>query len=86
MRTTITIDAAGRLVLPKQIRDQHGLHAGSELEVEDAGTEIRLQPVELRAPLRDVHGILVFAGRFLGDPGPAVRYDRATRMRHVAGE
>lgn len=86
MSTIITVDAAGRLVLPKRIRDQHGLEAGSEMEVEDTGTEIRLRPVELRAPLQEVHGFLVFTGRFLDELVPAVRHDRAARMRHVAGE
>lgn len=86
MATIITIDAAGRLVLPKRIRDQHGLGAGSEVEVEDTGTEIRLRPIELRAPLREVDRFLVFTGRFLDDTVSAVQHDRAARMRHIAGE
>ena len=42
MRTTI--DQAGRLVLPKPLRDQVGLVAG-EVEVTLDGTGIRIEPV-----------------------------------------
>ena len=40
MRTTI--DAAGRVVIPKQMRDQLGLAGREEVEVELDGVEIRI--------------------------------------------
>lgn len=44
MRTTI--DAAGRLVIPKSIRDRIGLRVGSvEVEIEIDGAGIRIEPV-----------------------------------------
>ena len=44
MRTTI--DSAGRLVIPKSIRDRIGLRAGSvEVEIEIDGAGIRIEPV-----------------------------------------
>jgi AbrB family looped-hinge helix DNA binding protein len=42
MRTTI--DAAGRVVIPKALRDQVGLRQG-EVEIEAVGADIRLRPV-----------------------------------------
>lgn len=40
----VTIDKAGRLVIPKQLREQVGLAAGEvELTVEGAG--VRIEPV-----------------------------------------
>lgn len=40
----VTIDKAGRVVIPKQLRDQVGLAAGEvELTVEGAG--VRIEPV-----------------------------------------
>lgn len=42
MRTTM--DASGRLVIPKAVRDLLGLRPGS-VELEVAGAELRLRPV-----------------------------------------
>lgn len=39
-----TIDAAGRLVIPKQLRDRLGLSAG-EVEVEADGADLRVRAV-----------------------------------------
>ena len=44
MRTTI--DAAGRVVIPKAIRDRIGLRAGTtEVEIEVDGAGIRIEPL-----------------------------------------
>lgn len=39
-----TIDSAGRLVIPKQLRDRLGLAQG-EVEVEADGADLRVRPV-----------------------------------------
>lgn len=39
-----TIDAAGRLVIPKQLRDRLGLTPG-EVEVEADGADLRVRPI-----------------------------------------
>ncbi|MGQ0576487.1 MAG: AbrB/MazE/SpoVT family DNA-binding domain-containing protein [Pseudonocardia sp.] len=39
-----TIDAAGRLVIPKQLRDRLGLVPG-EVDVEAVGADLRVRPV-----------------------------------------
>lgn len=41
MRTTI--DSAGRVVVPKQVRDAAGLQAGCEVEIEWDGDAVRLR-------------------------------------------
>jgi AbrB family looped-hinge helix DNA binding protein len=38
----VTIDKAGRLVVPKEIRDRMGLRAGDELEIEEFNGKIEL--------------------------------------------
>jgi len=39
-----TIDSAGRLVIPKQLRDRLGLAQG-EVEVEADGADLRVRPI-----------------------------------------
>ena len=39
-----TIDKAGRLVIPKPLRDRLGLHAG-EVEVSAQGAALRVEPI-----------------------------------------
>jgi len=56
MRTTI--DAAGRLVIPKQLRDEVGLRPG-EVEVTAHGTGLRVEPVAEDDALDEHDGRLV---------------------------
>jgi AbrB family looped-hinge helix DNA binding protein len=84
MCPVVRIDNAGRLVLPKQVRERHGLTPGSELELAEATDEIRLRPLSGAPPLKEVHGFLVYTGRFASAEDP-VRRDRAQRLRHIVG-
>ena len=56
MRTTI--DKAGRLVIPRSLRDRIGLSAGGEVELELDGAAVRIEPVA-GTGLRDEDGLLV---------------------------
>ena len=56
MRTTI--DKAGRLVIPRALRDRIGLADGGEVELELDGAAIRIEPVS-GSDLKDVAGLLV---------------------------
>jgi AbrB family looped-hinge helix DNA binding protein len=44
MSDILQIDGAGRVVIPKAIRDRYGLAPGRRLELTDAGDELRLRP------------------------------------------
>jgi AbrB family looped-hinge helix DNA binding protein len=46
----VSIDRAGRVVIPKDLRDRLGIGADAELEVDADGDSIRLTPV--RSPGR----------------------------------
>lgn len=55
-----TIDSAGRLLLPKAIRDSVGLAPGSKVDVSVYGAGVQITPGGRTARLeRDDHGQLV---------------------------
>lgn len=60
MNSRLTIDKAGRVVIPKALREQLRLEPGDALELETAGEQITLRPVRGTAPLRKEHGVWVF--------------------------
>jgi AbrB family looped-hinge helix DNA binding protein len=57
MTTTVTIDKAGRVVIPKEIRDGLRLEAGDTLAVESEGERVTLRPVRGVAPLQKERGV-----------------------------
>ena len=66
MRTTV--DRAGRLVIPRSLRNRVGLAAGGEVEVEIDGASIRIEPV-VSGVLSERDGLLFIprTGRSLDD-------------------
>jgi AbrB family looped-hinge helix DNA binding protein len=62
MSTKLTLDKAGRVVLPKSLRDQMQLGPGDTLQVESEGERITLRPVRPRATLKKECGIWVYQG------------------------
>jgi AbrB family looped-hinge helix DNA binding protein len=62
MKSQLTLDKAGRLVLPKAVRDQLRLQPGDSLEMESEGEVINLRPVRGTGQLRKEHGVWVFHG------------------------
>jgi AbrB family looped-hinge helix DNA binding protein len=77
MRTTI--DAAGRLVIPKQLRDEIGLRPG-EVEVTAHGTGLRVEPVADDEMLEEREGRLVIP------PGGLEIDDNLVRILRDAGQ
>jgi AbrB family looped-hinge helix DNA binding protein len=60
MSVRLIIDKAGRVVIPKPLRDELHLEAGDALEMESAGEQITLRPVRGTGPLTKEHGVWVF--------------------------
>ena len=60
MSTRLIIDKAGRVVIPKPLREELHLEAGDALEMENAGEQITLRPVRGTGPLTKEHGVWVF--------------------------
>lgn len=87
-----TIDSAGRVVIPKKLRDEAGLKPGVELEVRycDGRLEIEVAPIEI--VLEERGGFLVAVAK---GPVPAltnemvnelIRQDREDRFDSLGGE
>ena len=66
MNVRARISSKGQLVLPKAVRDAHGLGPGSEVEVESVGETIVLKPrprtVRKKYTLDEVAGFLKYDG------------------------
>ena len=79
MTTTITIDRAGRIVLPKPIREELQLQAGDSLEVNASGEEITLRPLRGDSPLKKKRGVWIFQ---TGEPLTDATVQKTTREIH----
>lgn len=76
MTAKLTLDKAGRVVIPKPLRDDLHLGPGDSLQLEAIGEEIRLRPVRGAVPLQKERGIWVFR---TGHPLPASVSDDTLR-------
>ena len=86
MSTKITIDRAGRVVLPKPVRDKMRLTPGSTLELESEGEHITLRAVRPQAALHKEFGIWVFQGASTDESIPdLLQESREKRMRELKG-
>src|SRR5215470_8599501 len=56
MNTNVTLDGAGRIVIPKDLRDQLRLAPGDTLSVESDGERVTLRPVRSESAMRKEHG------------------------------
>jgi AbrB family looped-hinge helix DNA binding protein len=72
-----TIDHAGRVVIPKPVRESAGLRPGSELEIEYRDGRVEIEPVRKNVKLVRRSGVLVA----VPPPGsPKVNADQVNRM------
>ena len=82
----VTIDTAGRLVVPKPLREQFNLTPGCELEIEAIADGITLRRADAEPTLVRKQGILVHHGttRSSLDIGDFVRAERDARHARIA--
>jgi AbrB family looped-hinge helix DNA binding protein len=62
MTTKITLDRAGRVLIPKALREELQLGSGDALELISEGEEITLRPVRPKALLKKERGVWVYQG------------------------
>ena len=84
MKTNVSLDKAGRLVLPKALREEMQLGAGDTLVLESEDERITLRPLRPQAPLQKERGVWVYQG------GPSnasipdlIDLERAKRLRDI---
>jgi len=65
MTARLTIDKAGRVVIPKRLRDKLHLAPGDAFQLESSEEEIVLRPVRQELSLRKERGVWVAYG---GEP------------------
>ena len=83
--TTITIDRAGRVVIPKEIRDQAGIEPGMPLTVSCREGRIEIEP--RRRPVRIVKRGRLQVAVSVDDAEPLTRETvRRTQDRLRSGE
>ena len=88
MTTKLTLDKAGRIVIPKSFREALHLNPGDSLELDSSGEEMTLRPVHEKAHLLKERGIWVFRS---GQPlkGSAITemldHVREERSRDILG-
>jgi AbrB family looped-hinge helix DNA binding protein len=85
MAGSLTIDKAGRVVIPKRLRDQLKLAPGDSVDIEAAGDQITLRPVHSAPPLRKKRGIWIYDGRPVDASIPdLIERERMRRIRECA--
>ncbi len=75
----VKVDKFGRMVLPKEIRDDFNIVPGSVLNIEGLPEAIVLRPIVDEEPVLIKEGVLVYTGRATGSLKDAVEKARAGR-------
>lgn len=87
MSFTISIDQAGRLVLPKPIRDRFNLTKGSKIELQTVGDHVELKPLieKDEVELIEMNGRLIIPvdGDETFDAAEEIRADREERDLNI---
>ena len=84
--TKVSLDRAGRLVLPKSLREEMRLSPGDDLLVENEGDRITLRPVRPEALLKKEQGVWVYQGESSNASIPKlIDEEREKRLREFAG-
>lgn len=84
MAEEITIDASGRLVIPKPVRERHRLAAGTRLVLVEENERLVLVPRHGDTVAEERDGLLVFRGRLTATV-PDHRALREERLDRFAG-
>ena len=62
MTAKLTLDGAGRVLIPKPLRDQLRLEPGAHLQLHSEGERITLEPIRPSATIKKERGVWVYQG------------------------
>jgi AbrB family looped-hinge helix DNA binding protein len=85
MTISISVDKAGRVVLPQNVRRQFNLMPGDKLDLEVTPDGIMLRSRSGRGAVVEENGLLVHEGEAVGDLAEAVDLVRAGRDADLLG-
>jgi AbrB family looped-hinge helix DNA binding protein len=87
MTTKLTLDRAGRVLIPKTLRQEWRLNPGDTLQLDTQGEEaVTLRPVRPKALLKKEMGVWVYQGEPTGASIPAlIDREREKRLRELLG-
>jgi AbrB family looped-hinge helix DNA binding protein len=84
MRGKVSLDTAGRVVLPKALREKMRLSPGDDLLIESEGERITLRPVRPQATLQKEYGVWVYQGEPSEESIPdLIEREREKRAREL---
>jgi AbrB family looped-hinge helix DNA binding protein len=84
VRNKVSVDKAGRVVLPKPLRDKLRLAAGDQLLIESEGERMTLRPVRPQATMKKEYGIWVYQGELSEASIPElIESERESRGREL---
>ena len=78
-----SLDRFGRIVIPKKIRDDFNLKAGTPIRIEESENVIILTPVHGEPNLHLKDGVLVFSGSPIEDLSDVLAKHREERMKSI---
>lgn len=85
MSVNVQMDTAGRVVLPKKVRERFRLQGGDTLALEIKGDAIQLRPEQRGARLERMNGVLVLVSpTFIPEGKDLVSELREERIDQIA--
>ena len=86
MTSKLTLDKAGRVLIPKPLRQELRLGPGGTLQLESEGEQITLRPMRAKALLKKERGVWVYQGESTETSITAlIDREREKRLRESMG-
>ena len=79
-----TLDKFGRVVIPKRLREDLGLHPGSVLQINRDDQRILIEPVDDEPRMVVKKGVLVYTGTATEDIESALKNHRRKRLKKAS--
>lgn len=84
----VTIDKAGRVVIPKSLRERHNMYPGASMEIESGPEGVLIRTMTTGSSLIRKEGVLIHHGSdtLYLDPADLVNREREQRNLAIVAE